>query len=184
VEQALTSRLGNGPHVAQIVGPNLYFAPGVAARLDADASLWRDVQQAVLAEPGVGSVLRRAGPPPARADAFTPANVNGLDLFPERSGDVWIGLKPNWIFSGRNLIGWSGGTSHGSAHDYDRRVPIIFFGAGIKPGRYTMSATPADIAPTLAILSGIPVPRTDGRILQEALAPRASQLPGARAGAR
>ena len=182
VEQALARRLGDGPHVAQLIGPNLYFAPGVVRRLDADARLWRDVQQAVLAEPGVERVLRRAGPPPARADALTRALARGL--FPERSGDVWIGLKPNWMFSARTATGWSGGTTHGTAHDYDQRVPIILFGAGIKPGRYTMSATPADIAPTLALLSGIRMPRTDGRILEEALAARPSQPAGARAGAR
>ncbi len=67
-----------------------------------------------------------------------------------------------------------GGTTHGTANDYDQRVPIILFGSGIKPGRYTMSATPADIAPTLAALAGVRIARTDGRILREALATPAS----------
>jgi predicted AlkP superfamily pyrophosphatase or phosphodiesterase len=182
VENLMAQRLGAGRHVAQLIGPNLYFAPGVAARLDADADLWRDVQQAVLAEPGVERVLRRAGPPPARADAITRALA--LDLFSERSGDVWIGLKANWIFSARTLLFWADGTNHGAAHDYDQRVPIILFGAGIKPGRYTMSATPADIAPTLAFLSGMRMARTDGRILEEALAARPSQPARATGSAR
>ena len=134
----------------------------------------------MLAEPGVERVLRRADPSPAaRADALMPANLNGgLDLFPGRSGDVWIALKPNWIFSARTANGWAGGTTHGAARDYDQRVPIILFGAGIKPGRYTKSATPADIAPTLAALFGIRIARTDGRILTEALAAKQSQPAG------
>jgi len=180
VENVMAQRLGAGRHVAQLIGSSLYFAPGVAGRLDTDPSLWRELQQAVLAEPGVERLLRRAAPSPSTgADALTPANLNGgLDLFPDRSGDVWIGLKPNWIFSARTLFGWAGGTSHGTAREYDQRVPVILFGAGIKPGRYTQSATPADIAPTLASLSGIRIARTDGRILTEALAARQSQPEG------
>jgi hypothetical protein len=169
--------LGRERHVAQALGSNLYFETGLASRLDADPNLWRDVQQAVLAEPGVERLLRRAIPSSsARADALTRALE--LDLFPDRSGDVWISLKANWIFSARTLLGWAGGTTHGAARDYDQRVPVILFGSGIKPGRYTRSATPADIAPTLASICGIPVARTDGRILAEALAPKQSQPAG------
>jgi len=177
VEKIMAQRLGAGQHVAQLVGPNLYFAPSVASRLDTDPSLWRDLQQAVLAEPGVERLLRRTKLL-SSTDALT--RPLALDLFPGRSGDVWIGLKPNWIFSARRLLGWAGGTTHGTARDYDQRVPVILFGAGIKPGRYTRSATPADIAPTLASLCGIRIARTDGRILAEALAAGLAQ-PASRA---
>jgi hypothetical protein len=164
VEKVLDERLGPSRYVAQMVGSDLYFAPGVAARVDADPKLWRDVQRAALGERGVQRVVWRTKP---AADNLTRAVAAGL--FPERSGDVWIGLKPNWIFSARTAAGWAGGTTHGSLHDYDQRVPIVLFGAGIKPGRYTASATPADIAPTLAFLSGTRIAKTDGRILKEAL---------------
>jgi predicted AlkP superfamily pyrophosphatase or phosphodiesterase len=169
IEKILAGRLGAGRHVAQLVGSDLYLVPSVAARLDADPSLWRDLQQAILAEPGVQRVLRRGAEPAARPDAL--ARAVALNEFPGRTGDVWIGLKPNWIFSARAGAGWSGGTTHGAAHDYDQRVPVLLFGYGIKPGRYTQSATPADIAPTLASLCGISIARTDGRVLREALAP-------------
>jgi hypothetical protein len=42
-------------------------------------------------------------------------------------------------------------------------------GAGIRPGKYYDSATPADIAPTLAALCGITLAARDGRTLREAL---------------
>jgi hypothetical protein len=168
LEKALSQKVGAGKHVAQLVGADLYFAPGVAARLDADASLWREVQRGAQAEPGVERVVLRTKPAPAAAsDALTRALA--LDLYPERSGDAWIGLKPNWVFSARAATGWTGGTTHGSANAYDQRVPILLFGGGIKPGQYTMPATPADIAPTLAFLVGVRMARTDGRILTEAL---------------
>ena len=42
-------------------------------------------------------------------------------------------------------------------------------GFGIRPGEYFTAATPADIAPTLAVLCGLTLARTDGRVLAEAL---------------
>jgi hypothetical protein len=55
-------------------------------------------------------------------------------------------------------------------HPYDTEVPLLLFGAGIRPGRYTTAATPLDLAPTLAALGGITLPSVDGRVLSEALA--------------
>jgi predicted AlkP superfamily pyrophosphatase or phosphodiesterase len=61
-----------------------------------------------------------------------------------------------------------GGTGHGTAHDYDRHVPVIFMGTGIKPGRYSEPCGPEDIAPTLAKLLGLNYPlENDSRLLKE-----------------
>lgn len=57
---------------------------------------------------------------------------------------------------------------HGSPYEYDRRVPIILLGAGVKPGRSDVMATTRDVAPTLAALAGFPVPPDrDGRARQD-----------------
>ncbi len=79
-----------------------------------------------------------------------------------RSGDLVLSLKPYWMFAAK-------GTSHGTPNDYDRHVPLILAGAGIKAGRYHGPASPADIAPTFASLTGITLARSDGRVLSEAL---------------
>jgi predicted AlkP superfamily pyrophosphatase or phosphodiesterase len=56
--------------------------------------------------------------------------------------------------------------THGQPHDYDTRVPILFWGAGIVPGRRGSDARVVDIAPTLAELIGVtPTERLDGRAL-------------------
>lgn len=56
--------------------------------------------------------------------------------------------------------------THGQPHDYDTRVPILFWGAGIAPGRRGTEARVVDIAPTLADLLGLtPAERLDGRVL-------------------
>ena len=54
------------------------------------------------------------------------------------------------------------GTTHGTLYPYDQHVPLVFFGHGVKPGRYRQRATPADLAPTLAFTIGLPMPGADG----------------------
>jgi hypothetical protein len=59
---------------------------------------------------------------------------------------------------------------HGSPNDPDARVPIIFYGNAIKPGRYGEFARVVDMAPTLAAIVHVtPQEKLDGRILQNAI---------------
>ena len=90
-----------------------------------------------------------------------------LSYVPDRSGDLFIMPKPYWLMS-------SAGTTHGTGYFYDERVPVLLFGAGIKPGKYWGTASPADLAPTLAALCGVTMARPDGRVLSEALAASAT----------
>ena len=63
-----------------------------------------------------------------------------------------------------------GGTGHGTAHEYDRHIPIVFMGQGITPGTYDADCGPEDIAPTLAHILGLTYPREyDSRLLTEVL---------------
>ena len=61
------------------------------------------------------------------------------------------------------------GTTHGSANADDQRVPVLLYGRGVRKGEYRQPASPADIAPTLAALSGVALPQAEGRVLKEAL---------------
>ena len=47
------------------------------------------------------------------------------------------------------LLGLETGTSHGSAHDYDRSVPLIFLGSPFAPGEIIRDAGSEDAVPTL-----------------------------------
>ena len=59
---------------------------------------------------------------------------------------------------------------HGSPHDYDAHVPLIFYGSAFHPGRYDEFARVVDIAPTLARVLGVsPTEPLDGMVLQKAL---------------
>ena len=70
----------------------------------------------------------------------------------ERAGDVYVVQKRDWLITTSN---YPKGTSHGSPYNYDTHVPLVFFGKGVKPGRYEVFADIVDIAPTVAALNGI-----------------------------
>jgi len=60
--------------------------------------------------------------------------------------------------------------THGSPHNDDSHVPIIFFGAPFKAGKYTQFARTVDIAPTLADVLGVRATEPlDGRVLRAAI---------------
>jgi predicted AlkP superfamily pyrophosphatase or phosphodiesterase len=75
--------------------------------------------------------------------------------------------------------GNSGSATHGTPHDYDARVPIIFWGAPFTAGRRQETARVVDIAPTLAEVIGVrPLQKLDGVSLKAVITPEArSSLP-------
>jgi predicted AlkP superfamily pyrophosphatase or phosphodiesterase len=162
IENALTPILGEGPHVTTISGANVYLTPGTLERVLATPGAKAAVTRAVEAVPGSGAIYWAD-------DLASPAATGdeGLRLarnsyFAGRSGDLLVFYDVNWVPQAT-------GTTHGAPHDYDRRVPIIFAGAGIKAGRYWSAASPSDIAPTLAQLVGITLAQAQGRVLGEIL---------------
>jgi hypothetical protein len=84
---------------------------------------------------------------------------------PQRSGDLYVVLKPHII-----PIGHAAGsvTTHGSPYDYDRRVPILFWRPGFRGATVTASADTVDILPTLAALVELPLAAgsVDGHCLE------------------
>jgi predicted AlkP superfamily pyrophosphatase or phosphodiesterase len=99
-------------------------------------------------------------------------NLYQNSFHPVRSPHLVVRLKKYLYLNDR-----VGGTGHGSPYDYDRHVPIIFMGVGIKPGKYSSPCGPEDIAPTLARLLGIEYPlEPDSRLLVEMFVSKKLQL--------
>jgi hypothetical protein len=95
---------------------------------------------------------------PDRVPRF-PLFTNADGTSPIGAAGVMVRLTEGSMIDGDPVV-------HGSPYDYDRRVPLLFFGAGVRPGRSAEPARTIDLAPTLARLAGIPVPAAvDGRTL-------------------
>lgn len=63
--------------------------------------------------------------------------------------------------------------THGTPHDYDAQVPVIFHGRWFIPGRYVDFTRVVDMAPTLARVLGVtPTEQLDGHVLTRVLAPQ------------
>lgn len=163
VNTTLERFLGPGKHIARMVYTDLYFAAGVYEQLLSKPDAMQAAIQTLETSEGVWKAYRKedltngaeTGDPTRRAAA--------LSYVQNRSGDLVIVPQPYYSLS-------SDATTHGTAYQYDARVPIVLAGFGIRPGEYLTPATPADIAPTLAFLSGIEMSAAEGRVLTEALA--------------
>ena len=75
---------------------------------------------------------------------------------PKRSGDVYVVFKPQLFIN--DFDGLVVAASHGSVRRYDRHVPVVFAGNGIKPMTVSRPSTPCDIAVTLANKLGVEAP--------------------------
>jgi predicted AlkP superfamily pyrophosphatase or phosphodiesterase len=94
-------------------------------------------------------------------DFIAQAAQNGFNE--RRSGDFSVVFEPNFMPG-------SGGTTHFSPYGYDRHVPLLFVGPGIKRGDFLNSVTVNDVAPTLANMLEIEAPSgASGRVLSEML---------------
>ncbi len=172
-EKALEPLLGAGKHVARMTFTDLYFMPGVYAKLQADPAAMRAVKDAISAGPGVWRVFRSEELLGAKGSSDAVMRSSALSYYPGRSGDMMVVPKPFWIMvtDARTSPSAGSATTHGTSHSYDQRVPVILMGHGIQGGEFLNAASPADIAPTLAFLCGITLARADGRVLAEALQP-------------
>jgi hypothetical protein len=134
------------------------------AKLNAD-SILRVFRTEALAVPGVARVdwirdLRRANhqrDPIARRWAHHVSETSDVEMV--------ITLTP-YSYWYRSVA------THGSPYDLDAHVPIMFYGAPFKAGRYTQFARTVDMGPTLAKVVGVTATeKLDGVVLAPALKP-------------
>jgi len=148
IEDALHGALTPGRHVTVIATNDIYFEPGVYDKIRKSRELTAKVLGAIEARPGVQRVFMSDEIRDGAKSKDPLVRAAALSFFPGRGGDIVFVPKAGW------MIG-AGGTTHGTATPDDQRVPLMFFGAGIKPGTYQDEATPADLSPTLAAIAGL-----------------------------
>jgi predicted AlkP superfamily pyrophosphatase or phosphodiesterase len=165
VSAAMDAQFGAGHGlVARFIPPDFYLDLAAVerrglARRDVEAV----VEKALLGTGLVEKVYtheRLLGDPPA-GDPFFP--FIRRSFFQPRSPHLIVVLK-QWVYMGVR----PGGTGHGTPHEYDRHVPVVFLARGVRPGTYPAACGPEDVAPTLAALLGLEYPLQDAeRVLTE-----------------
>ncbi|MBZ5859542.1 alkaline phosphatase PafA [Flavihumibacter profundi] len=132
-----------------------------------DAKLNKDsietwVMNSLMSTPGVERVfllntLNKITLNSTQKEALT----NGY--FPQRSGDIQILFKPQWIDSFLK-----GGTTHGVWNPYDAHIPLLWYGWNVHPGKSNREVYMTDIAPTIAAMLHIQMPSGSiGHVIEE-----------------
>jgi len=118
------------------------------------------VKTALLAVPCIAQVFTRAELLSAPAEGDSVLAMVRRSYYPPRDRDVVIVLKP--YFMNKTPTG----ETHGMPYDFDLHVPLLWFGAGVPPGRHPERVGVDDLAPTLSALLGVPrPPQAQGRQL-------------------
>jgi alkaline phosphatase len=146
---------------------DIYLAKGIPDALR--ARVLAAAQARYLAEPQVAAVftaaeLRRLPPASTPVDDWSLAERFRASFDPGRSGDLFVASKPHVtpIIDVSTYV-----ATHGSPWNYDRRVPILFYGQGLGSFEQPLPVETVDILPTLAALIHLPIPAAeiDGRCL-------------------
>jgi hypothetical protein len=162
LERAAQALAGPGPHIARVNGNDVYLRPGAFAALRAKPGALDAFLETVEDQPGIARAFRGDRLVDAHTSGDPLVRAAALSYVPRRSGDIVYALKDGWIFAAT-------GTTHATANPHDQRVPLVLMGPGIRRGRYSQPATPADVAPTLGALLRVTLDRAEGRPLHEAL---------------
>ena len=103
--------------------------------------------------------------PTTRPEQWTTLDKFRASFDPQRSADLLVALKRNITTIANPRPGIV--ATHGTIHDYDRMVPILFWRPGISADDRQESAMTVDILPTMASLIGLEVPQgeIDGKCL-------------------
>jgi arylsulfatase A-like enzyme len=164
IRRGLETRFGSGQWILGTAGTSPYLNHALMAERGVDQVEARQVAAAAARSiPHVARVYTREQLLNSHVPADTLSRRILQSYHAHRSGDLEIVLNPFWIRQ-------KSGTTHGTPYPYDSHIPLIFFGNGIRPGRYAGAVALNDVAPTLATRLGISLPSgSDGRALSEVL---------------
>ncbi|MBL8924282.1 MAG: alkaline phosphatase family protein [Myxococcaceae bacterium] len=146
LELEADTRLGAGDWFAGSKTPGLTATAQGREKLNTIAHHLRAV---ALKQPGVMDLLSAS-----RVQGAAPGSMEELwrrGYVPGRSPDFVVVAKPYWVYS------LGDPTGHASHWLYDRDVPLLFLGAGVRQG-VAGTAQAIDVAPTFTRLLRVPTP--------------------------
>ncbi len=166
---ALSAKFGAGDwlHDRAPEGGLYLRAEAIAAQKNVSEIL-RGAAEAARKLPHIARVFTSDDLRPGYAEADRVGRAVSLGYYGQRSADVILVPEPYYMFGGKSLANYQGGTTHLSPYSYDAHVPLIFMGGGIKPGFYDAPVLVNDVAPTLATVLEVETPSgSAGRMLSE-----------------
>jgi predicted AlkP superfamily pyrophosphatase or phosphodiesterase len=169
VEAALSARFGTASWVLSASPGMLYldYSSEPAKKVD-PAVLRAAAAEAAANIPGIARAFTRDDLLRGLDQADRIGRAVALGFYGPRSGGVILLPEPYWMFGGKSIAFFQGGTTHLTPYSYDAHVPLIFMGKGIKPGNYYGPVAVNDVAPTLAAILEVETPAgSSGRILSE-----------------
>jgi hypothetical protein len=166
VQSALVRKYGDGAWTLGSWDLELYLNTELAVQKNIDpAEMRRCAAEAAAALPHIFRVYTRDQLMKGEIshDEISDRVANGFNQ--RRGADLAFIPDPYWMLT-------ASATTHGTPFGYDNHVPVIFMGAGVRPGRYQFPVVINDIAPTLAALLELETPSGSvGRVLTEMLMP-------------
>jgi len=169
LETFLTNRFGKTkePWIGAVIDLGYFFNPAAIREKKLEKSTVEDAAKELLAaQAGVAQVL---GSTDLSRGSVSPGMIQrqfAKTYYPGRSADVIAYPKPYFMNPHATV-------DHLTGYAYDRTVPLVIAGPGVRAGRYSQKAEVIDAAPTLAFLLGILRPAlSEGRVLSEAIEPR------------
>jgi len=165
----LQGRLGGDrPWFLPRFGHQLYLDPAALAKggRSRDSVLREAVKLAKetpeVAEAFTSDELFNEKPDPAQAPQDRSLRTRvALSFVPARSGDLLLVFRPQYMVHDPTTF-----TEHGTPHDHDRRVALVFRGPW-RPSVRTEPVRVVDLAPTLAHELGVaPLEPVDGRVIE------------------
>jgi len=115
----------------------------------------RSLADYLATQSGVARTFTREQLNAVNSESEEMARIVKRSYHPDRSGDVYMLLKPYYLLGGPT----STGTTHGSPYEYDRHVPLLAFGPGVAGGTKAEAVTPQAAAAILAQFLGVKPPK-------------------------
>ncbi|MDC0361452.1 alkaline phosphatase family protein [Halioglobus sp.] len=151
--------------------PYVYLDQQLIAAKGLDlAEIQREVAGLLVQRPEVFTAFAAVDIAADRLPSSPVAKMTAASYLPQRSGDVHVVFGPQEFIA--DFDGLTVAATHGSPWYYDRHVPIVFAGNGVKSARVSRAVTPYDIASTMANILEIEAPSGSvGEVLVEVVQP-------------
>jgi predicted AlkP superfamily pyrophosphatase or phosphodiesterase len=169
VNAALSEKFGPADWLQERSPGGLYLKSEVVSAQKADASVVRRTAAETARKiPHIARVYTGDDLRLGYNHADHVGRAVAMGYYGSRSADIILVPEPYYIFGGKSVASYQGGTTHLTPYSYDAHVPLIVMGKGIKPGTYDEPVLINDIAPTLAAILEVETPSgSAGRILKE-----------------